>query len=199
MSDVTVAGIGGSLRPGSATETVLRVALTEVERLGGRTLCVTAGDLNVPLYDWGSPRGPKERYLVEVMASADALILATPTYHGGMSGLVKNALDYAEDLRGRRAPYFSGRPVGLIALAQGAQGGASALASLRTTVHALRGWPTPLGVAVDTSRTRFDPDGRCQDPHIQSQLEILASQLVDFASCRTVRSLPGANTEPAWA
>ncbi|MDX3537514.1 NAD(P)H-dependent oxidoreductase [Streptomyces sp. MB09-01] len=197
--EVTVAGIGGSTRPGSSTETALRAVLAEAERLGARTLCLTAGDLVLPPYESGGVRGPRQRRLVEAMAGATALVLASPAYHGTMSGLVKNALDYAEDLREHPAPYFSGRPVGLLAVARGAQGAASALASLRSTVHALRGWPTPLGVTVDTSRACFGPDGRCLDPRLQHHFTALAEQLVGFA--RHTSAIPACEvgTQPARA
>lgn len=199
MGEVTVAGIGGSTRPGSSTEIALRAVLAEAERLGARTVCVTAEELMVPMYDWRGERGPRERRLVEVMGAADGLVLASPSYHGTMSGLMKNVLDHAEDLRRRSEPYFTGRPVGCVAVAQGAQGGASALASLRSAVHALRGWPTPLGVAVDSSRVTFDGAGRCQDPHVQMQLETMAEQIVDFARRRAVDAFPSLESEMTWA
>jgi len=187
LAHLTIAGIGGSTRPGSSTEQALRAALRQIERLGARTVCLTGDDLDLPHYTPDDTGHPGRRRLVELMASADGLVIATPAYHGGMSGLVKNALDHAEDLRLRPEPYFSSRPVGCLATAYGAQGAASALASLRATVHALRGWPTPLGVAVDSSRVRFGPSGACQDPHIQSHLEIMARHVTEFAATRSLR------------
>ena len=59
---------------------------------------------------------------------ADGLIVATPAYHGGVSGLVKNALDFTEDLRGDERVYLSGRAVGCIVCADGAQAMGSTLA-----------------------------------------------------------------------
>ncbi|TWV33801.1 NAD(P)H-dependent oxidoreductase [Streptomyces misionensis] len=193
LDHVTIVGIGGSTRPGSSTEQALRAALKEIERLGARTVCLSGHDLDLPHYTPDDTGHPRRRRLVDLMASADGLVIATPAYHGGMSGLVKNALDHAEDLRRRPQPYFSARPVGCLATAYGAQGAASALASLRATVHALRGWPTPLGVAVDSSRVRFGPAGACQDPHTQSHLEIMARHITEFAGVR----VPGYRQEKA--
>ena len=42
------------------------------------------------------------------------MIVATPGYHGGLSGLVKNALDYIEDLANDDRPYLEGRVVGTV-------------------------------------------------------------------------------------
>ena len=80
-----------------------------------------------------------------------------------MSGLVKNALDYLEELRGDQRPYLDGRAVGLVAVARGWQASVATLGTLRQVVHALRGWPTPLGLAINSSATTFDDNGRTDD------------------------------------
>ena len=81
---------------------------------------------------------------VEAVRAADGLVIATPGYHGPVSGLIKNALDALDGLRDDERPYLEGRAVGCIVTADGWQACGTALASLRTIVHALRGWPTPV-------------------------------------------------------
>ena len=110
--------------------------------------------------------------------------------------MVKNALDYAEDMRGDAAVYFDGRAVGCIACAHGWQATGSTLAALRSIVHALRGWPTPVGVAVNSSLTLFDAEGHCLDAGIRTQLEVMAQQVAAFAHMRaaaTRSSVPSAS------
>ena len=89
--------------------------------------------------------GREQLQLIEAVREADAIIIATPGYHGGVSGLVKNALDTLEELRADDRPYLDGRAVGCIVTAYGWQAAGSVLTSLRSIVHALRGWPTPFG------------------------------------------------------
>ena len=61
-------------------------------------------------------------------------------------------------------PYFDGRAVGLIVSAAGWQAGGVTLASMRGIVHAMRGWPTPLGIMVNTvAQKLFDEDGNLVD------------------------------------
>ena len=110
----------------------------------------------------------------------DGVIIGTPGYHGGISGLIKNALDYAEDMSGDSPPYLAGKPVGCIVTAAGWQGCGTTLGALRNVVHALRGWPTPLGVAINTIETRFAPDGSCSDEKARMQLQALAREVVWF-------------------
>ena len=178
-----VVGIGGSARAGSTTERALRMALEEAAEAGARTRCLGGRALaRLPFYGPDAlERTDAARELVASVREADGLILASPGYHGGTSGLVKNALDYLEDLRDDERSYLDGRAVGCVVTAYGWQACASTLSGLRATVHALRGWPTPLGVTLNTSEAIFLPDGRCLDEHARAQLALVGRQVVDFA------------------
>lgn len=97
--------------------------------------------------------------------------------------MVKNALDYAEGLRDNKFPYLEGRAVGLIACAQGWQAAVATLATMRQIIHALRGWPTPMGVAFNTAAPVFG-DGDVPEAALARQLEIMAGQVLEFALMR---------------
>ena len=64
-------------------------------------------------------RSPPAQRLVEELRAAHGVILGSPGYHGGVSGLMKNALDHIEDLRAAETPYLEGRAVGCIVTAAG--------------------------------------------------------------------------------
>lgn len=145
-STVRIVGIGGSPRAGSTAEQALRVVLAEAARLGAETTLLGGPDLDLPLYDPARPvRSPAARRLIQEVLRADGVVLASPAYHGSVSGLVKNALDHLEDLSDADRPYLSGRAVGCVAVGHGWQGALSTMAALRDITHALRGWPTPSG------------------------------------------------------
>jgi FMN reductase len=182
MTPPLIVGVGGSTRAGSSSERVLRACLAEAEALGARTVAVSGGMLRVPLFEAEDPaRPPAARELVAAIREADGLILASPGYHGGISGLIKNALDYVEDLREDERPYLDGRAVGCVACAAGWQAAGSTLQALRAVVHALRGWPTPLGLAINTELALWNGDGTLRDPALGAQIEIMVGQVVDFA------------------
>ena len=84
--------------------------------------------------------------------------------------------------------YFEGRAVGLIAVAAGWQATGSTLATLRSITHALRGWPTPMAVAINSATPVFGEDGAFADPGVAGQLEILAGQVVEFARMKAIGS-----------
>ena len=178
-----VVGIGGTTRAASSTERALAVALAGAERAGARTQLIGAQLLqSLPHY---APEAAElteaQRTLIEAVRAADAVIIATPGYHGGVSGLVKNALDTLEVLRNDERPYLDQRAVGCIVTAYGWQAAGTVLGSLRATVHALRGWPTPLGAAINTLETPFDASGGCADAKVNEQLATVGRQAAEFA------------------
>lgn len=187
--------IGGSTRPGSSSEQAVRVAAAAAEAAGADVDLIVSRDLILPIYDTEtSERSPEAQRFVAAVKSADAVIIASPGYHGAMSGMIKNALDYIEDLaRDEERPYLHGLPVGCIAVAYGWQATVSTLHSLRVTVHALRGWPSPLGATVNASGGVFDKEtGACTDDSARFQLETVAQQVVEFAMLRVSAGDAGA-------
>jgi len=178
-----IVGIGGTTRAVSSTDRALRIALQAAEALGAEAR-VFDGSFLAALPHYAAEtheRNEKQRELVETVRKADGLIVASPGYHGGVSGLVKNALDLLEDLREDARPYLDGRAVGCIVTAAGWQSCGTTLAALRSIVHALRGWPTPFGAMINTAQPVFDASGACTDPKIAEQLAVVARQVVEFA------------------
>jgi FMN reductase len=137
----------------------------------------------LPLYDPKAvTRTPDEIEFVETVRQASALIIASPGYHGSISGVVKNALDLLEETaRDAKRPYLADMPVGLIATAYGWQATGSTIAALRSIVHALRGWPTPFAAAINSQMTKFDEEGGANEPAVVEQLCMVGRQVARFA------------------
>lgn len=172
-----VVGIGGTLRPHSSSELALRAALASAQQAGADTRIITAGELDLPMYDLGS--------------GADSPS-AAPDRHGAPGrrrghlhpGLprrclrsAQNALDYLQELAGDQRPYLHEIPVGCIVAAAGWQAGVTTLASLRSTVHALQGWPSPLGVVINSATPQFRDNGEVVDGKVAAQLTAMAEQV----------------------
>lgn len=177
-----ILGIGGTLREGSSSEQALKVALGAAEELGARTCALTGSDLDLPYYAPDNVNSsPAVAQLVEAYRACDGLIISSPGYHGSISGMLKNALDYIEELRNDPRVYLDGLPIGCIACAYGWQATGTTMMTLRSVVHALRGWPTPLAVTINSAETRFDGNARCSDVRASSLLHTMAGQVVTFA------------------
>ena len=182
-----ILGVGGTPRAGSGTERALAISLRAAEAAGAKTLMISGPDLVLPLYTPGTDRTPEAASLIRAFRRCDGLILASPAYHGSISGLMKNVLDYAEDLRPDQRVYFDGLAVGLIACAGGWQAAVQTMTAMRTIVHSLRGWPTPLGATLNTSTPMFDEHGGCSDSASRFQLETVGTQVAEFAQMRIDR------------
>ncbi|EAT08753.1 MULTISPECIES: NADPH-dependent FMN reductase [Sphingomonadaceae] len=181
-----VVAVGGTLREHSSTEKALKLVLRRCVELGADTVLISGADLDLPAYaPERAERTERAQLLVDSLRRADAILIGSPGYHGGISGLVKNALDYTEDMRGDARCYFDGRPVGCVATGAGWQGAVATLGALRAVVHALRGWPTPLGVAINTIEPVFAPDGECLSPDLARTLDAMAEQLLEFVAARS--------------
>ncbi|MDB5480497.1 MAG: reductase [Caulobacteraceae bacterium] len=177
-----VIGVGGTVRPGSSSERALVAALDVASAAGARTELFGGAFLaDLPIYNPHKPScGSEQQRFLAVVRAADGVIVATPGYHGSVSGVVKNALDGLEGLRDDPRPYLDGRAVGCIVSAAGAQASGSTLTTLRSIIHALRGWPTPFGACLDPNGL-FDESGAFADPRNAWQVETVARQVLRFA------------------
>lgn len=119
MADLKLVGLCGSLRKASTNRLLM---LEAVRRFGDADF--VEGDLRLPLYDGDVEADsgiPAEvQALADQIAAADAVIVATPEYNKGISGVLKNALDWVSRTKG--APWAN-KPVALMSAAAGRAGG----------------------------------------------------------------------------
>lgn len=186
MAELHIVGIGGTTKPNSSTEKALVACLDEVNALGGRTSAFLGGELTaLPHYtEDESERSKLAKAFVAAMRDADGIILASPAYHGTVSGLVKNALDYTQDMAQDARVYFQDRAIGCISTGYGWQGIVTTLVAMRSVAHGLRGWPTPLGAAINSLDKPFGPDGSVTDEKVLFQLKTVAAEVMEFAQLK---------------
>ena len=160
----------------------MSLSLKAAADAGAETLLLSGPSLELPMYaPERKERSPEALRIIEAFRRCDGVIIASPAYHGSISGLIKNALDYTEDLSGDKRVYFDGCAIGLIVAAAGWQAAGQTLAALRAIAHSLRGWPTPLGVMLNSTTAPFDKEGTCVDLNAKFQLETVGRQVVEFA------------------
>ena len=176
-----IVGIGGTSRSHSSSEHALRQVLRHLEVMGADIELYTGHMLSsLPIY--GGDQVVQSRLrdqFIQSLRDADGVVISSPCYHGGVSGLIKNALDYVEDMRDDSRKYLDGRVVGVIACAYGNQGVGVVLSQLRQIVHALRGWPTPIGVGINSLEVRLTAED-CSDASTTQQIKLMADQLLQF-------------------
>lgn len=166
-----VLGIGSSLRDNASSTTALSITLDFAKKYGAEIRLLDLRQTKLPLYD------PVENTTTSDMKKtqddvlwADALILSTPDYHGSMSGVMKNFLDYfwAE---------FAGKTFGYLCASH--EKGLTAMDQMRTAIRQCYGWSMPYGVSV-SDRDDFT-DGKIT-PKLESRLDMLARDLVVYGN-----------------
>ena len=153
----TLLGLSGSLRK-EATNTKL---LREAARLFGDCTYIE-GDLRFPLYDGdleaaeGVPAAVET--LAQQIADADAVLISTPEYNKGPSGVIKNALDWVS--RSKTRPWAE-KPVAVMSAAAGRAGGERAQQILRSYMVPFRCWVLPgPEIHLAGSSDQFDDNGQ---------------------------------------
>jgi FMN reductase len=173
-----VVGVCGSLRPGSYTLRVVQAALAGAEELGARIQLIDLRDYDLVFCDGNTN---EETYPEDVLrlrrevAAAHGIILGTPEYHGGCSGVIKNALD----LMGFEQ--FEGKMVGLVGVAGGQQGAVNACNSLRSVCRNLHAWVVPQQASVPHAWKAFEDDGGFKDSKLKDRVKGVGRQVARFS------------------
>lgn len=177
---IKVVGIGGSLAASSKSLAALKIALTGAAQGGARTELFDLGKLELPMYAPDREAPDSVRRLCEAVYEADGLIWSSPLYHGTISGVFKNALDWLELLGDRQPAYLTDKVVGLISTAGGTQG-LQAVNTMEFIVRALRGWSAPLVIPIPEAWRVFDDEGNVSDLKIAEQLRSLGREVTRAA------------------
>lgn len=175
-----IVGIGGSIGDFSTSLAAVEIALNAAEKAGAETELIDLAALLLPMYahiETGVPQNVID--FCEKVHQADALIFCSPLYHGSISGLFKNAIDWLELLAKKEPAYLSHKPVGLIAVAGGVQA-MQAINSMEYIVRALRGWTMPFVVPINRAWQVIDKEG-INDKKIESQLISLGNEMLSAA------------------
>jgi chromate reductase, NAD(P)H dehydrogenase (quinone) len=176
---VRVLGICGSLRKSSYNRAALRAAS---ELLPDGMSLILAEIADIPLYNEdvrqaGFP--PPVQRLREAIAAADALLFATPEYNYSVSGVLKNAIDWAS--RPPDQP-FNGKPVAVMGASAGLWGTSRAQYHLRQSCVFLNMLPiNKPEVLIAQAQNKFDAEGRLTDQTTRDLIAQLLVALRDWA------------------
>ena len=171
---VKIVAIAGSLRPDSNSYQALMQAVQRVQALGAEVEILDLRKMNLPFCDGGEeyPDYPDVEKLREAVKQADGIILATPEYHGSVSGVLKNALDLMS------FEHLSGKVAGLISVL-GGQSNNNALNDLRIIMRWVHGWVIPEQIAVGQAWKAFGAEGKLLDEKLAQRFDQFAQSLVE--------------------
>lgn len=198
VEEIRVVGIGGSLAASSSSLAALKIAVEGAAEGGAKTELFDLRELDLPMYEPNAPATDSVQRLCEAVYEADGLLWSSPLYHGTISGVFKNALDWLELLGERRPAYLTDKVVGLISTAGGTQG-LQAVNTMEFIVRALRGWSVPLVIPIPQAWRVFDDEGKVSDPKIAEQLRSLGREVTRAAGYFKARVLTTPDAERAEA
>ncbi|HJU53210.1 MAG TPA: NADPH-dependent FMN reductase [Pyrinomonadaceae bacterium] len=171
---VKVLGVCGSTRAQSYSSRAAAVALDAAREHGAETRLLELRELRLPTYN-PDEEGARHEGLIaatEAVNWADAYLLATPDYHGSMSGAMKNFLDFYWD-------EFAGKLFGYVCASH--EKGLTAMDQMRTAVRQCYGWSLPYGASVYGEQD-FDSSGRVRNNQLARRLRMLGRDLVVYGS-----------------
>jgi chromate reductase len=172
-----ILAISGSLRRDSQNTLLLRAAGELLS--SGDTLELWEGLREVPPYDQDDdvePAHPAVAALRAAVASADAVLIATPEFNSSIPGSLKNALDWAS--RPFATNVFRNKPVAVIGSSAGVFGAVWAQAELRKVLAAMGARVVEVEIAVGRAPEKFDDEGRLVDDEVREQLRDALSVLI---------------------
>ena len=171
---VKIVGITGSLRPDSYSAKALEQVIDLVRAKGAEAEILDLRSLNLPFCDASDlyPDYPDVEKLRDTVKAADGLILATPEYHGSLSGVMKNALDLMS------FEHLSNKVTGLISVL-GGQSNSNALNDLRVIIRWVHGFVIPEQVAIGQAWKAFDKEGKLIDEKLLDRCDKFATSLIE--------------------
>ena len=167
---VKILGVASSMRESSYSTRVLKLALEKAEKRGAETRLLSLRELQLPMYHPENNESPELDKITEHVKWADAFVLASPDYHGSMSGVMKNFLDFFWS-------EFAGKTFGYICASH--EKGLTVMDQMRTAVRQCYGWSMPYGVSVNSDQD-FDSSGNITSESVLSRIETISRDLVVY-------------------
>ncbi|HEX9585228.1 MAG TPA: NAD(P)H-dependent oxidoreductase [Gammaproteobacteria bacterium] len=178
-----ILAFAGSTRRESWNKKLIRVAAKGAEDAGAAVTLVDLADFPMPMYDGdlevqkGIPE--KGREFKKLLREHHGFLMSCPEYNSSVSGVLKNAIDWASRREGDEKPLecFRGKLVCLMSASPGRLGGLRGLVHVRAILGNIGCIVLPNQVAVSSANEAFDADGRLRDESQREQVEKLGSEL----------------------
>ena len=166
-----VLGVGSSMRRDSFSTETLKIILNKVNKNGADTRLLNLYSNPLPMYTAEyNEKLDGIKQAVELVNWADAIVLATPDYHGSVAGSLKNFLDYfwAE---------FAGKIFGYLCSSH--EKGLTVMDQMRTAIRQCYGWSLPYGISINSNQD-FNADREIINSQLLGRLESFARDLVVY-------------------
>ena len=170
-----ILGVTGSLRRNSNSTRVLSTLLEiAATKFSADVQILDLRETKLPLYSPGTlsddPLNGNIKRITQLVEWADVFVLASPDYHGSMSGTMKNFLDYFWE-------EFAGKTFGYLCTSH--EKGLTVMDQMRTAVRQCYGWSMPYGISINSGED-LNSNGEIVNAQLSKRLNMLARDLVVY-------------------
>jgi chromate reductase, NAD(P)H dehydrogenase (quinone) len=189
MSPTKILVFAGSTRSGSYNKMLSKCAAEALRKAGADVTWIDLRDLALPLYDGdfeektGLPEGAKK--LKAAMQASDGYLISSPEYNSSITGVLKNAIDWASRTESDDEPAliaFRGKVAALVSASPGALGGLRSLVTLRAILGNIGVVVLPDQLTISHAYESFGEGGQLKDEKKAKQLAAVAKSLVQFTT-----------------
>jgi len=178
-----ILAFAGSTRTNSYNKTLVKIAATGARAVGAEVTFLDLRDLPMPLYDEdleaaeGIPANALR--FKEIMVAHQGLLIASPEYNSSISGVLKNAIDWASrPLPGEPSlAAFTDKVAAIMSASPGGLGGLRGLVHVRSILSNIRVLVIPDQIAIVKAHEAFNPDGSLKDSQQQTSVEQLGAKV----------------------
>ena len=168
-----ILGLAGEYRSTSKSGMLVNAALSIAEQHGAEIVFWDLSEHPLPLVgEEGCWNHPNVQAFQSLLGECQAFFLSSPEYHGTMSGVMKNTMDWMYD------KHVGGKVFGLMSTLGGVTN-ANTLNHMRIALRWLHGWPVPEQLAIGHVKEAFDEEGNLLDPALQERLEALVLSVMN--------------------
>jgi len=178
-----ILAFAGSTRKESFNKKLVKIAAEGARVAGAQVTYLDLRDIPMPLYDGdleteqGVPENAKK--FKAMLLAHDGFLISAPEYNSSISGVLKNAIDWASRPLPGEAPLacFAGKSAVLMSASPGALGGLRGLVIVRSLLSNINVIVLPGQVAVPKAHEAFDTEGKLKDSKQQASIEALGRDL----------------------
>jgi NAD(P)H-dependent FMN reductase len=172
---IRILGVTGSLRQNSNSTKVLSTLLEiAANKFSADVRLLNLRETKLPFYNPSISSADSLYGNIKTVSQsvewADVFVLASPDYHGSMSGTMKNFLDHFWE-------EFAGKTFGYLCTSH--EKGLTVMDQMRTAVRQCYGWSMPYGVSINSGED-LNSNGEIINAQLSKRLNMLARDLVVY-------------------
>jgi chromate reductase len=183
MANIKILAINGSLRKESLNRKLLFHTSEILKKLGAEIQFIDLKELNLPIFDQDledeSGMPPAAQRLVDAILVSDAVVIGNPEYNGGITGALKNAIDWAS--RSKINPFVS-RLFMLVGTSPGVWGAVKSNFVTRHILTHLRAIVLPAQITIPKGGESLTENGSLKDSLQEKLLESACADLLKMVS-----------------